>query len=99
MTIVFQHEIASWRHITNFHILINIRYIKGHSECVKVSNFVIARSGWKSPASVWTVRSGNLAAAQTISSYNIWTDLAVSQSAGRKEANCRVRSGQASQEH
>ena len=63
-----------------------------------MSNFVIARSGWKSPASVWTVRSGNLATGETSEStttttnttYNIWTDLAVSVSAGGKEGNCRL---------
>ena len=58
---------------------------------------VIVRSGWKSPTSLWTVRSGNLAASdqnyEGTACYNIWTDLAVSVPDGGKESNCRLRPG------
>ena len=56
-------------------------------------NFVISRSGWRSPAWLWTVRSGNLAtgeSSESTTTYNIWTDMAVSVSAGGKEGNCRL---------
>ena len=57
------------------------------------SGFLIVRTGWMSPASLWTVRSGNLAAAessQTSSSYKIWTELSGSASESRKKCNCQL---------